>query len=118
MSNINVITLKNNVCVSVKSVKEDYVLQENELLADSFDETILGKTYSAGEFVYTDAQLEEQARIWRNLELEQTDTLMLLPDYPNKEALTAYRQALRDWPNTESFPETKPVLGPHGPLAP
>ena len=111
MSNINVITLENNVCVSVKSVKEDYVLQENEILVDTLDKSVLGKTYSAGEFVYTDAQLEEQARIWRNEELEQTDTLMLLPDYPNKEALTVYRQALRDWPTTESFPDTRPTNG-------
>lgn len=53
---------------------------------------------------------ELTARMWRDSELSNTDTLVLLPDYPNKEALLAYRQALRDWPNTTDFPEVIPVL--------
>ena len=48
---------------------------------------------------------------WRNSELTRTDTLALLPDYPNTEALFAYRQALRDWPSTVDFPDTRPELG-------
>lgn len=48
--------------------------------------------------------------IWRDSELFRTDSLMLLPDYPYKEQLTAYRQALRDWPATEDFPDTRPEL--------
>jgi hypothetical protein len=56
-------------------------------------------------------EIAEEARSWRNVELQRTDSLMLLPDYPGKEALTTYRQALRDWPSTADFPDTKPVLG-------
>ena len=114
MNNVNVIKLdENGVCVSVKSLKEGYVLQENEMLADGFDSSIMGKTYDAeaGTFAFTQAQIEEQGRAWRNRELSRTDTLMLLPDYPGKEALTVYRQALRDWPSTDTFPDTRPVLG-------
>jgi len=46
---------------------------------------------------------------WRNEMLNQTDRLITLTDYPYKEKLTQWRQTLRDWPNTEDFPETRPV---------
>jgi len=113
LNNVNVITLdENGVCVSVKSVKEGYVLQANEMLAEGFDTSIMGKTYDSesGTFAFSQTQIEEQERAWRNAELARTDTLMLLPDYPDKEALTVYRQALRDWTNTESFPNTRPMI--------
>lgn len=48
-------------------------------------------------------------REWRNKQLAESDSLMLLADYPNKERLSAWRQVLRDWPNTEDFPQTRPV---------
>lgn len=55
-------------------------------------------------------QAKAEARQWRNSELERTDAYAVLPDYPNKEALLTYRQALRDWTDTEDFPETRPTL--------
>lgn len=55
--------------------------------------------------------LLNKATIWRNSELNKTDLLMLLPDYPYKEQLTVYRQTLRDWPSTPDFPDTRPTLG-------
>ena len=58
-----------------------------------------------------DAQKESQERQWRDSELERTDTLALLPDYPQAEALLVYRQALRDWTDSEDFPNVKPTLG-------
>lgn len=54
--------------------------------------------------------LAYNGRIWRNQELERTDFLAVVPDYPYKEQLTAYRQALRDWPATTDFPDTRPEL--------
>lgn len=114
MNNINVITLnEENVCVSWKSVAAGYVMQERDMITESYDISIVGKTYNSetGEFYYTQAQIEEQAKSWRDFELTQTDSLMLLPDYPYKEQLTAYRQALRDWPATTDFPDTRPELG-------
>ena len=53
----------------------------------------------------------EEARMWRDMELKRTDTLHLLDDYPNASNLTAYRAALRAWPSTSDFPDTKPTLG-------
>ncbi len=52
-----------------------------------------------------------EERIWRNNELDKTDTLYLLDDYPDKDKLKAYRQALRDWPSTSDFPDTRPTIG-------
>lgn len=101
-----------NVCIGVKQVSIGYELRPNEFELADYDASILGKTYdpSTGEFAYTQAQIESQARGWRNSELERTDSIMLLPDYPQKEAMTTYRQALRDWPNTDQFPDTPPQL--------
>ncbi len=55
-------------------------------------------------------QVTIDAREWRDSELQETDVFIILPDYPNKDNLTAYRQELRDWPSTADFPDTKPTL--------
>ena len=109
----NVVMLDSaNVCVSIKQVKDDYVLQDKEMLVTSYNETVCGKTYDAStnSFSYTQSQIEQQAKEWRDSELKATDSLALLPDYPNTQALLAYRQALRDWPSTPEFPNTKPEM--------
>ena len=54
--------------------------------------------------------LSAEARMWRDGELTRTDTLHLLDDYPNAANLTTYRAALRNWPSTADFPDTKPTL--------
>lgn len=49
---------------------------------------------------------------WRNQELQNTDWIYFAPDdHKNREAILTYRQALRDWPATDDFPDTRPVLG-------
>ena len=67
-----------------------------------------------------DATLPEEAllemkkreeREWRDAELVRTDALILLPDHPDKDNFTTYRQELRDWPSTDAFPDTQPTLG-------
>ena len=58
-----------------------------------------------------EAQPELEARQWRDTELQRTDIAATVSDYPNAEAILTYRQALRDWPSTEDFPDTKPALG-------
>lgn len=40
--------------------------------------------------------------------LSETDPLIMLPDYPYKTELAEYRQALRDWPDSDSFPDEMP----------
>ena len=53
---------------------------------------------------------EKISREWRNSELIETDKYASLDDHPEKELYEAYRQLLRDWPATESFPNTRPTL--------
>ena len=53
---------------------------------------------------------EQKARTWRDEELARTDVAATVSDYPNADAVLAYRAALRDWPSTDSFPNTRPEL--------
>jgi len=53
----------------------------------------------------------EEARMWRDMELTRTDIAATVSDYPNADAILTYRQALRDWPATDDFPDTRPTLG-------
>jgi hypothetical protein len=54
---------------------------------------------------------EEEARMWRDMELTSTDWVVPLSDHPQRAAYLTYRTALRDWPSTSDFPATKPTLG-------
>ena len=54
--------------------------------------------------------LEDKARTWRDNELARTDIAATVSDYPNADAVLAYRTALRDWPSTEDFPATQPEI--------
>jgi hypothetical protein len=54
---------------------------------------------------------EASARLWRNEELEATDFIVPLSDHPQQAAYMTYRAALRDWPSTSDFPDTRPTLG-------
>ena len=53
---------------------------------------------------------EQAARQWRDLELFATDQASQTPDWPNRDNIITYRAALRDWPSTADFPDTKPTL--------
>ncbi len=59
--------------------------------------------------VKTTEELEAEARLWRDLELQSTDFIIPLTDYPNRDAWITYRQELRDWTDTSNFPATKPT---------
>ena len=54
---------------------------------------------------------ELEARKWRDSELWSTDTASRTPDWPNRDNIILYRAALRAWPSTSDFPDTKPELG-------
>ena len=54
---------------------------------------------------------EQKARTWRDSELTRTDVAATVSDYPNADAYIAYREALRQWPSTEDFPDNPPKLG-------
>ena len=53
----------------------------------------------------------DSARQWRNDELAATDYIISLTDHPQRDDYIAYREALRQWPSTQSFPDTRPELG-------
>ena len=63
----------------------------------------------------TEEQLTEiahrEARELRDRELVATDQAAQTPDWPNRDNILTYRAALRDWPATDDFPDTKPILG-------
>ena len=58
---------------------------------------------------------EQEAREARNEALAATDYLMM-PDYPltpaGKMLVSIYRQKLRDWPQTDGFPDTETMPKP------
>ena len=41
--------------------------------------------------------------LWRNQELKDTDWICSVIDHPERNQTLAYRQKLRDWPETEYF---------------
>ena len=53
---------------------------------------------------------EVLAREWRDKELSDSDWIASIPDHGMYNAYITYRQALRDWPTTDNFPDTKPTL--------
>ena len=59
--------------------------------------------------ILTTEELESEARLWRDAELEATDFIVPTTDYPNHTAWITYRQELRDWTDTSDFPATKPT---------
>ena len=77
------------------------------------------KTYDKGlvvidtyhtPYVETQEDINNSAKLWRNEELSKTDYIVPLTDHPDHAATLAYRVALRDWPTTSDFPDTKPTL--------
>ena len=77
------------------------------------------KTYDKGlvvidtyhtPYVETQEDINNSAKLWRNEELSKTDYIVPLTDHPDHTATLAYRVALRDWPSTSDFPDTKPTL--------
>ena len=62
------------------------------------------------EIAIRDKYLAEDAKLWRDRELAETDLMAQTPDFPNRDAYLTYRTKLRDWPSTDDFPATKPTL--------
>ena len=61
-------------------------------------------------YAETQEDINNSAKLWRNEELNKTDYIVPLTDHPDHAATLAYRVALRDWPSTSDFPDTKPTL--------
>lgn len=90
-----------------------YIIKDesgNEIDRIVAEEDYVSKKYDFYELFTKDTQKRQEARMWRDSELTRTDTLALLPDYPQAEALLVYRQALRNWTDSEDFPDVRPEM--------
>jgi len=100
--------------IKITDLDGNYVNQINADLASAQD---VYPNYQYEEIVDPELTLEdmltdvEKARMWRDEELKGTDAASQTPDWPNRDNILIYRAALRDWPSTSDFPDTKPVLG-------
>lgn len=54
---------------------------------------------------------EKAAIAWRDEQLKATDLQAQTPDWPNRDNILTYRTELRNWPDTDTFPTTRPALG-------
>lgn len=90
-------------------IKDD---DDNVINVISANESFVASRYSNYEKmpdpVKGDKEKKADAREWRDSELERTDIFATVSDYPHTTELTAYRTALRDWPSTDDFPDTRP----------
>ena len=85
-----------------------YVESQNGFgVGDNYNGTSFSKKYVED---ITPSLIEEKERGWRDSELSNTDSRSIALDDPQHDAIIAYRQALRDWPSTSDFPETKPTI--------
>ena len=98
----------NSICISITEYQQYVTPNATMILLSSFDTSIMGQrwTGTAWEVVPLTAVT---AREWRDGELFATDWIVPVTDHPDHAAYLVYRQALRDWPSTPSFPDTKPV---------
>lgn len=75
------------------------------------EESFVSKHYAFFEKCPVEFQeLVISQREWRDEELKATDWVVPISDHPQHTEYLSYRQALRDWPATEDFPDTRPVL--------
>jgi len=89
---------------------------ENTIVADEdFVKKIIsdGDTYEAIVGAEpTNAEIEMNARQWRNKALAGSDFIVPITDHPQRDAYLLYRQKLRDWPaDADNFPGTRPTIG-------
>ena len=98
---------KNNIIIGSfeSDIEQQYA---TEVFTESSSETLCNLIFVNSHTLKED--ITNKAIAWRNSELLRTDSLILLPDYPNKEALVVYRQELRDWTSSKTFPDTRPQL--------
>jgi hypothetical protein len=99
---------ENSVCVGVTEYQEAVTSDANMVLLESLDTSIIGQRWTGAVWEVVPLTAVT-AREWRDGELYSTDWIVPVTDHPDHAAYLLYRQALRDWPSTPSFPDTKPV---------
>jgi len=98
--------------MAIYIIKNESNEEVNRIVADlAFVEANHTGRYEEAIPAQSPVPAEDAARIWRDEELESTDKAAQTPDWPNRDNILTYRQALRDWPEHEGFPDIRPVLG-------
>lgn len=91
-----------------------YILDENKNIINCInaDYDFVSSNFQFFEEATPFYNLNEdaKARIWRDEELKNTDWVVPITDHPQHATYLTYRQALRDWPSTPEFPNTKPEM--------
>jgi hypothetical protein len=86
----------------------------NTIEADDSFMTANYNNYQKVVVTYTEEELAQQAeakaRQWRDSELQATDWIVPVTDHPQHAQYLRYRQGLRDFPESEDFPNTRPTL--------
>ena len=104
----------------INTLEGTYVESQREFgIGDTYDGTSFSKApvepidialVEKTERKWRNDLVEKTQRKWRNNELSKTDSRSIVLDDPQHDAIIAYRVALRDWPSTSDFPDTKPTL--------
>ena len=105
------------VCVGISDISSTIDNDPSYIDGSWTAEIVLLADYQA-EFIDTNPEPIEvvervapEGREWRDLELRITDFIVPTTDHPQHAAYMTYRAALRSWPSTSDFPDTKPTLG-------
>lgn len=86
-------------------------LLENGLTRHLYEDgSFIDKQIVEGVVEATIEEKKRRGRSWRDAQLKSTDWIYPLGDHPQHSAYITYRQALRDWPSTSDFPDTRPTL--------
>jgi hypothetical protein len=121
---MKIIIDKNSKQVVGKTTDDNYIVSDvNHEIIDApinhkFEDEISDLFWNGEELILdtnnNDAILDIKIRLekqWRDSELERTDKFATIKDMPYYYAHISYRQALRDYPSTEDFPNgERPVL--------
>ena len=102
-----------NVCDGIAGYEKELSAEfvpDNYMSIPSHDISILGKKLNGEVWEFVQETVDAEARSWRDEELVSTDSIVPATDHPKHAEYLTYRAALRDWPSTADFPDTRPVL--------
>ena len=98
--------------MAIYIIKNESNEEINRIVADlEFVEANYAGRYEEVIPAQSPVPAEAAARLWRNAALEATDYIVPLSDHPQRAAYMTFRTALRDWPESDDFPDTRPELG-------
>jgi len=108
--------IENGVVTNNVVASQEFVDNQEGTFVQAQDEYGIGDLYDGSSFYkpkpveLTQSEAEKVARKWRDKELFSTDRIVSITDHPDHAATITYREALRNWPSTDDFPNNKPTL--------